>query len=459
MNPSTLMDRLKNKHMTIDEALSAPTTRVYNSITDPISGETHSLNEWSSILNIPYSSLCRRIKAGWTIDKVLHGERNSVNTPDPKYYLRKYDHMDLTGKTFGMLKVLKRADKPYIYKLADGTIKRESKWVCECKCKNIVEVIQHNLTTGRTTNCGCSNRNKLIDMTGKHFGHIKVLGLVDKKTTGENLPGGAIWLCQCECGNVVKLRGATIRANKDTISCGCKRFTVDGLSGTRIYTIYNDLIRRCTDIDDPAYKWYGGRGIYVCDEWTKGDHPFRNFYTWAFANGYSDNLTIDRRDNNGPYAPWNCRWVTIKVQANNRSNNYYITLDGITKTATEWSEISGINPYAIIRRCNRGWDIATAIFTPTMKVFKTTYGEEHTLSEWEAVTRIAKETIAARIREYNYSVNCAVYMPLNNFKAIPFAREMYEQQGKLMEAISFNDILSNQYTQKEWEAHQAVYFD
>jgi hypothetical protein len=108
---------------------------------------------------------------------------------------------------------------------------------------------------------------------------------------------------------------------------------------------------RCNNPKDADYKDYGGRGIKVCEEWMQS---FSAFYEWAMNNGYADHLTIDRIDNDGDYTPDNCRWVDLKEQANNKRNNVTVTINGLTKTLAEWSEITGILYKTLHTRYSRG---------------------------------------------------------------------------------------------------------
>ena len=99
--------------------------------------------------------------------------------------------------------------------------------------------------------------------------------------------------------------------------------------------------RRCYSKDEKCYPNYGGRGITICDEWL-GEKGFEHFYEWAMANGYRDDLSIDRIDNDGPYAPWNCRWATTKEQGSNRRTNVVIEMRGESHTQNEWAELLGV---------------------------------------------------------------------------------------------------------------------
>ena len=110
---------------------------------------------------------------------------------------------------------------------------------------------------------------------------------------------------------------------------------------------------------------YGKRGITIFKDW---ELSFESFYNWAINNGYEDNLTIDRIDNNGDYEPSNCRWATIKEQCNNRSTNVLVTWNGETHNITEWSKITGVPANVIQRRLrdpNSFYSIGEALTSKT----------------------------------------------------------------------------------------------
>lgn len=127
-------------------------------------------------------------------------------------------------------------------------------------------------------------------------------------------------------------------------------------SYSRLYRVWQGMKRRCNNKNSSHYKDYGGRGITVCDEWATDFQAFRN---WAMQAGYDENApsgtcTIDRIDNNKGYSPDNCRWLTIKEQANNRRNNVLYEIDGVQKTPLQWSECTGIPLHTIYSRYYRG---------------------------------------------------------------------------------------------------------
>lgn len=118
-----------------------------------------------------------------------------------------------------------------------------------------------------------------------------------------------------------------------------------GHSNTRLHKIWQNMRNRCHNSNAPDYKYYGGRGIKICEGWSN----FTVFELWAINNGYSDVLTLDRIDVNGNYCPDNCRWVTRKEQSNNKRNLHMIEYKGETRTLTQWSKTLNI-PIATLYR-------------------------------------------------------------------------------------------------------------
>ena len=161
----------------------------------------------------------------------------------------------------------------------------------------------------------------LVDITGQRFGRLTVVRREETKNKH------TMWLCVCDCGNEIVADGYNIKY-AHTTSCGCvqkertsKANRTHGNRNTRLYRIWNCMKNRCYRKSYHAFDHYGGRGIKVCDEW-KDD--FQAFYKWAMSNGYEDNLSIDRVDNDKGYSPDNCRWATMADQnKNKRAKNGY----------------------------------------------------------------------------------------------------------------------------------------
>ncbi len=150
--------------------------------------------------------------------------------------------------------------------------------------------------------------------------------------------GAVKWECACDCGGSKAVRGDHLKSGA-TQSCGCITKTANGLRGSKLYTIWRGIKKRCFLHTNHNYKNYGERGITMCDEWR---YDFLAFYNWAISNGYDEGLTIDRIDNDGNYEPSNCRWVTAKVNGNNRRTCHYVTYNGETHTISEWADLFGV---------------------------------------------------------------------------------------------------------------------
>ena len=149
---------------------------------------------------------------------------------------------------------------------------------------------------------------KKVEMNGKKFGMLNVI-----KEHGVNHRGDVMWFCYCDCGGKITVNGCYLR-NGDTKSCGCKN-EKHGMTGSPLFTVYYGMKDRCYRNKNKNYKYYGGRGIAICDEWLSKPSLF---FKWAEDNGYSHGLHIDRIDNNKNYEPHNCRFVTQRENNLNR---------------------------------------------------------------------------------------------------------------------------------------------
>lgn len=174
--------------------------------------------------------------------------------------------------------------------------------------------------------------NKYLDRTGKKYGRLTAIEIDEERTSQAKKRQGAYWICQCDCGNTLTVRGNML--GKQTKSCGCLkkeqdkenlgRFTT-GKSHSRLATIWYHMIGRCHNEKDYNYHRYGAKGVSVCDEW-KND--FLAFEKWALLNGYNEKLSIDRIDVEGNYEPSNCRLVGYDIQLNNKRDTIWVEYQG-----------------------------------------------------------------------------------------------------------------------------------
>jgi len=183
-------------------------------------------------------------------------------------------------------------------------------------------------------------RYNFIDLTQMRFGRLLVVRRVEDRRydSGRKFPQ---WECLCDCGRHTKILGDSLRAGL-TNSCGClvkelyNPHPTHGMTNTRLFSIWSSMKSRCCSKNNDAYEKYGGRGIKLYKKWL-GKKGFQNFHDWAMENGYEENLSIDRIDNEKGYYPKNCRWATAFEQQQNRRDNIVIeSNDGITKTLKEW---------------------------------------------------------------------------------------------------------------------------
>jgi len=208
----------------------------------------------------------------------------------------------------------------------------------------------------------------VIDIVGKKFGRLTVLQRVENDKYGN-----AFWLCKCECGNTTKVQGHSLRSGHCK-SCGClqkeKAREIAWESGfickgrkpwnkgkdivpekkKRICRILYAMTQRCCNPHNAEYKHYGGRGITICKEWRYNPEAF---YEWAIKNGYDNNLTIERIDNNKGYSPQNCKFATREEQNKNTSRVHRIIDEssGKTLTAADAARIVGVDRSSVAKWC------------------------------------------------------------------------------------------------------------
>ena len=180
---------------------------------------------------------------------------------------------------------------------------------------------------------------------------------------------------------------------------------------TRLNNIYKSMKSRCYCPTNTNYKDYGGRGITVCGEWLDSDKKthtgWKAFKEWALQNGYAENMTIDRINNNKGYSPDNCRWVSMKVQANNKRNNRNITYKGRTQTLKQWCEELQLDYDVIEHRfvqCH--WTIEQALETKLNANIKMIEydGKIQSLRKWSIDLNIPYNTLYSRVVEMGWSV-------------------------------------------------------
>jgi hypothetical protein len=148
-----------------------------------------------------------------------------------------------------------------------------------------------------------------------------------------------------------RIPASTISRKSRPARGGCWRH---GFSDSRLENSHIAMRQRCYNPKSVSYRNYGARGIAVCKRWIESP---RSFYEWAVANGYRDDLFLDRKDNDGDYSPKNCRWVTKAQSESNKSTNRRIEYNGENLTIAEWTRKTGLPRTLIESRYDRNWPL------------------------------------------------------------------------------------------------------
>lgn len=192
--------------------------------------------------------------------------------------------------------------------------------------------------------------------------------------------------------------------------------THHGMTGARIFNIWQAMKGRCNRHSSIEYKNYGGRGITYDERWEK----FESFYE-DMGKSYEEHVkefgekdtSIDRINVDGNYCKENCKWSTIKEQANNKTSTKFITYNNETHSLMQWAKLVGIPYKTISNRLIKGWSEEDALYTPIRKPMKFVYnGEEHTITEWAKITGISRDAIDSRLTELHWNIEEALTAPV-----------------------------------------------
>lgn len=288
-------------------------------------------------------------------------------------FAAKYEISDYIGKQIFNLKVVGVSDE--VSKTG------EKQWEFECVCGKVIARPPSRVISGHVKSCGCTRYNQENNprtsgkINPKKTDFSKYIGCKNNRLTvlsvhRQETGGRARLECVCDCGKTVFIYPYQFDSGS-VLSCGCARFghsdchkgntsrRTHNLTKSRFYKKWNDMIRRCYNQNEPAYRWYGRRGITVCDDWRETPEKFIEWCELTHPN--QPGFTLDRIDGRKGYSPENCRWITQQEQVHNLKNNRFVTINGETHCVTEWFREYGISSGAVYRRVHNGQSFEQAI--------------------------------------------------------------------------------------------------
>lgn len=441
-------------------------------IFDEISGESHTIREWANILEIPFTTLYSRIvENNWPIDKALYGEKYTSVNRKPRSK-DSYTHMDITGRRFGNLTVIKKSD---------SSTDSNPMWTCECDCGNIIDVNQGYLTSKSKTKCDNHKRGEIIDLTGKKFGAITVVGhfLKDDEC-----------MCTCDCNlneDYVFYRGKDLISGK-IVDCGC------GLGRGKILHPHVPMIRdihnkMLTDYEAQFIDPSDPRNPYnkldyknnVTPEWEK----FVNFYNWAVSNGFEKGKVLRMYDYRGNYCPENC---FLDYPNKIYGEHVILTYKNMSMTIYQWSLYLKIDSIVFYTRYTNGWDMKDIFEIPVdfeRKIVQSSIGVCHTVYEWSRLSGISSIELYKRIFMMGWSIDYSIVhdapnqnvkdyvgynqdfdiinyafgiKPIIRFDLESYKRVFGRQKNGMSNAISYVDYFGNMYTPEDWEKRNPEQF-
>lgn len=265
---------------------------------------------------------------------------------------------------------------------------------------------------------------KALDLAGQKFGRLTVIKRVStpvhwktKKRTH--------WLCKCDCGKETTVLGTSLHRGI-TISCGCfhrENHTIHGHSvnykPSPTYYSWECMKARCNNQTNDNYKYYGGKGIRVCERWAE----FKNFLA-DMGERPSKKYTIERLDSNKGYEPENCIWADSFVQNNHKTSNYLITFDNQILSISQWARKLGTSSQTIRGRLKLGWDIERALTTPLLhhpypnrgRLFITWNNETLSIAQWARKFNFPYKLLCERMKRYGYTLEQALRTPKKSYR-------------------------------------------
>lgn len=247
----------------------------------------------------------------------------------------------------------------------------------------------------------------LQDLTGTRFGRLTAVKLSEKRSGRKTF-----WDCICACGKEKTIRTDSLK-DGSVRSCGCLKKEQDeinfkdskfkpthGETNTHIYQTWQSMKQRCNDRNTKSYKYYGGRGIKVSEEW---ENDYESFKRWAYQNGYKETLSIERMNVNGNYEPSNCTWIPMSEQARNKQNTIRIEYNGEAKTLIEWCEELVLDAGLVRNRHFKQGMQPPDLFKKGRVTTKTarllTYqGKTQSITDWANEIGIKPKTLSERVR-------------------------------------------------------------
>lgn len=235
-----------------------------------------------------------------------------------------------------------------------------------------------------------------IKTTGSTVGAMTLLSFFNNRNGI-----ASVWECQCVCGKILFVPEHAMQNPTRLKGCGCTKraitsaiHTKHGMTARPEYGIWKGIKARCTIKSARGYDGYGGRGIVVCERWFGS---FQNFFD-DMGPRPSKKHTIERKDNDGPYSPENCEWVTIETQSRNTRRTRLFTHDGVTLCAKDWSKRIGIKYVTFIARLKSGVSIEEIVRAENRAKRMITFdGQTMSLADWSRKLGLPEGMISRRL--------------------------------------------------------------